>query len=63
MIRKTKQTTLLVTGGCGSIGSHLVEALVKQDHKIRALDDLLTGKRDNTAKIESMPANPMVEVN
>jgi UDP-glucose 4-epimerase len=37
----------LVTGGCGFIGSHLSDALLAQGHKVRILDDLSTGKRDN----------------
>jgi UDP-glucose 4-epimerase len=37
----------LVTGGCGFIGSHLCEALLRDGHKVRVLDDLSTGKRDN----------------
>lgn len=37
----------LVTGGCGFIGSHLVERLVDQGHTVRVLDDLSTGKREN----------------
>lgn len=37
----------LVTGGCGFIGSHLVERLVGQGHTVRVLDDLSTGRRDN----------------
>ena len=37
----------LVTGGAGFIGSNLVEALVKGTHRVRVLDNLSTGKRDN----------------
>ncbi|MDB5361213.1 MAG: epimerase [Rhodospirillales bacterium] len=39
----------LVTGGCGFIGSHLVESLERDGHEIRVLDDLSTGKRENIA--------------
>jgi UDP-glucose 4-epimerase len=37
----------LVTGGAGFIGSHLCEALLAAGHRIRVLDDLSTGKREN----------------
>jgi UDP-glucose 4-epimerase len=37
----------LVTGGCGFIGSHLVDALIAAGHRIRILDDLSSGKRAN----------------
>jgi UDP-glucose 4-epimerase len=37
----------LVTGGCGFIGSHLIESLERDGHTVRVLDDLSTGKREN----------------
>lgn len=37
----------LVTGGCGFIGSHLVEALMARGDQVRILDDLSTGKREH----------------
>lgn len=36
-----------VTGGAGFIGSHLAEELVRRGHRVRVLDNFLTGKRDN----------------
>lgn len=37
-------TRVLVTGGAGFIGSHLVEALVTEGHQVRVLDSLVKGK-------------------
>ena len=40
-------SVFLVTGGAGFIGSNLCEAILKLGHKVRCLDDLSTGKREN----------------
>lgn len=42
---------ILVTGGCGFIGSHTAEALVALGHKVRVLDNLSNGKEQNIAQI------------
>ena len=38
---------ILVTGGAGYIGSHLVDALMAQGHQVYVVDDLSTGKIEN----------------
>lgn len=44
---------VLVTGGAGFIGSHLVEALVARGAAVRVVDDLSTGRRENLAGLGS----------
>ena len=38
---------VLVTGGAGFIGSHIVELLIAEGHDVAVVDDLKTGQRAN----------------
>jgi UDP-glucose 4-epimerase len=38
---------ILVTGGAGFIGSHVVDAFVAEGHEVGVVDDLSTGTREN----------------
>ena len=40
---------ILVTGGAGYIGSHLVDKLVDENHEVTVLDNLSTGRTKNLA--------------
>ncbi|WP_141771769.1 NAD-dependent epimerase/dehydratase family protein, partial [Bacillus licheniformis] len=43
---------VLVTGGCGFIGSHIAEQLLKENYRVSILDNLTTGHRSN---IDGLP--------
>lgn len=38
---------VLVTGGCGFIGSHVVDAFIREGHDVIVIDDLSSGKVEN----------------
>lgn len=38
---------ILVTGGAGFIGSHLVDALIEQNHQVLVIDNLVSGNKAN----------------
>jgi nucleoside-diphosphate-sugar epimerase len=48
----------LVTGGAGFIGSHLAEELLRRGERVRIVDNLVTGKRQN---LTHLPAAEFLE--
>jgi UDP-N-acetylglucosamine/UDP-N-acetylgalactosamine 4-epimerase len=57
-IKFPEGSKFLVTGSAGFIGSNLVEAILKLGYKVRGLDNLSTGKKEN---IEEFIDNPNYE--
>ena len=52
---------ILITGGAGFIGSHLCKALIKKQHYIICLDNLLTGSINNVSELLDNPNFEFVE--
>ena len=46
---------LVITGGAGFLGSHLVEHYLKQGHRVVVLDNFKTGRRENLAPFKGNP--------
>lgn len=51
--------TILITGGCGFIGTNLVKYLAGRGYGIRVLDNLSTGKPERLKKVQSQYSPPL----
>jgi UDP-glucuronate decarboxylase len=46
-LKRCDQKRILVTGGAGFVGSHLVDRLMLQGHQVIVLDNFFTGRKRN----------------
>lgn len=52
---------ILVTGGAGFIGSHLVDRFLAEGFRVRILDNFATGRRENIAHLANEPRVELIE--
>src|ERR1700761_8406554 len=61
MTRRMTKDHVLVTGGAGFIGSHLVEHLLADGKSVVGIDDCSTGRLENLARVASHPALRIIQ--
>ena len=55
LVRAARSPLVLVTGGAGFIGSHLVERLLAENKRVAVIDDLSTGSLQNLRRVRAHP--------
>src|SRR5665213_3107340 len=58
MVKSDSSKRVLVTGGAGFLGSHLVDRLIERGNEVLCLDNLCTGSKSN---IEHLLQHPRFE--
>lgn len=56
-----ENTCFLITGAAGFIGSNLVETILSMGYRVKALDNLSTGKEENVIKYSNNPLFDFIE--
>jgi UDP-glucuronate decarboxylase len=59
-LSSSEKLRILITGGAGFVGSHLVDRLMMQGHQVTVLDNLFTGRKQNIGHWEGHPNFNMV---
>lgn len=57
----SRSAHIVVTGGAGFIGSHLVERLLRDDHRVTVIDDCSTGSLANLRAVAGHPKLTVIE--
>ena len=52
---------VLVAGGAGFIGSHLVDQLLNDGHQVDAIDNFVTGRKENISHLSDTPNFELIE--
>lgn len=60
-LRKSDRKRILVTGGAGFVGSHLVDRLMMMGHEVLVMDNFFTGSKQNVLHWIGHPHFSMIE--
>ncbi|WP_143271593.1 NAD-dependent epimerase/dehydratase family protein [Bradyrhizobium mercantei] len=59
----TSRRRIVVTGGTGFLGSHLIDRLLEQGHEVPYVDNLVTGAKRNLEHLHRQPRGASYELN